>query len=143
VIDSSAVAVFAPAPFTPTKKLDVPAVVGVPEITPVLAAIDNPAGKLPCTMLHVYGLVPLVAASVAVYASPTIPFGKLVVVIRTIVEPYTVKVSACVAVSLALSVTFTVNASAVTAVVGVPEITPVLAFSVNPAGSVPELKLHV
>jgi hypothetical protein len=94
-------------------------------------------------MLHVYGLVPLVAASVAEYATPTIPFGKLVVVIRTIVELYTVNVSACVAVLLALSATSTVNACDATAVVGVPEITPVLAFSVSPAGSVPALKLHV
>jgi hypothetical protein len=39
--------VFAPAPFTPIKKSLVPASVGMPEITPVLAAKLNPAGKLP------------------------------------------------------------------------------------------------
>jgi hypothetical protein len=91
----------------------------------------------------VYGFVPLVAANVAEYAVPTVPFGKLVVVIRTIVDPYTVNVRFAVAVWLALSVTSTVNASAVTAVVGLPEITPVLVFRVNPAGSVPALTLHV
>jgi hypothetical protein len=142
VILSAAVAVFAPDPFTPIKKLLVPAVVGVPEITPVLAAKLNPAGSVPCTTLHVYGLVPLVAASVAEYATPTVPFGKLVVVIRTIVVPYTVKLRLAVAVLLALSVTLNVRL-ATTAVVGVPEITPVLEFRVNPAGNVPELTLHV
>jgi hypothetical protein len=38
---------------TPTVKLAVPAAVGVPEITPVLAFSVSPAGKLPVLMLHV------------------------------------------------------------------------------------------
>jgi len=142
VIDNAAVAVFAPAPFTPTKKLDVPAAVGVPEITPVLAASVSPAGKLPCAMLHVYGFVPLVAASVAEYAVPTVPPPRLVVVMRTMSAMYTTMLSACVTLWLALSTTITVKFD-VAAVVGLPEITPVLAFSVNPAGSVPALTLHV
>jgi hypothetical protein len=37
----------------PTVKLAVPAAVGVPEITPVLAFSVSPAGKLPVLMLHV------------------------------------------------------------------------------------------
>jgi hypothetical protein len=143
VIDNCAVAVFAPAPFTPIKNVEVPAVVGVPEITPVLALIANPAGSAPEYTLHVYGFVPLVAAIVAEYAPPTIPFGKLVVVIRTIVVPYTVKLKLAVEDSLSLSVTFAVNVSAATAVVGLPDITPVLDASVNPAGKLPELTLHV
>jgi hypothetical protein len=39
------------------------------------------------------------------------------------------------------SVTLTVNACAETAVMGVPEITPVLAFNVSPAGSDPEVSV--
>jgi hypothetical protein len=49
---------------TPTVKLEVPAAVGVPEITPVLAFSANPAGKLPVLMLHVYGATPPLAANV-------------------------------------------------------------------------------
>jgi hypothetical protein len=60
-----AVAELPPLSITCTRKPHVPAVVGVPEITPVLAFSDNPAGKLPEYMLHVYGAVPLIAASVA------------------------------------------------------------------------------
>ena len=48
-----------------TVKLVVPAPVGVPEITPVLGASVSPAGSAPETMDHAYGVVPLVAASVA------------------------------------------------------------------------------
>ena len=47
---------------TCTVKLNVPTVVGVPEIT----APDkfNPGGKLPDTILQVYGVVPPVASKV-------------------------------------------------------------------------------
>jgi hypothetical protein len=38
---------------TVTVKLDVPLVVGVPEITPLLAESVNPAGRLPLLMDHV------------------------------------------------------------------------------------------
>jgi hypothetical protein len=38
---------------TPTVKFAVPAAVGVPEITPVLALRDNPAGRLPLLTLQV------------------------------------------------------------------------------------------
>ena len=39
--------------FASTVKLEVPAAVEVPEIIPVLALSDKPAGKLPVLMLHV------------------------------------------------------------------------------------------
>ena len=38
---------------TPTVKLELPAEVGVPEMTPVLALSVSPAGKLPLLMLQV------------------------------------------------------------------------------------------
>jgi hypothetical protein len=50
--------------------------------------------------------------------------------------------NALVAVLLAASVTFTVN-DTVPAVVGVPEITPVDATRLNPAGNAPALTLQV
>ena len=43
----------------PTLKVKVPAVVGVPEITPVLAFKLNPAGRDPDEILHVIGVVPV------------------------------------------------------------------------------------
>ena len=39
--------------FASTVKVEVPAEVSVPEMTPVLALSDRPAGKLPVMMLHV------------------------------------------------------------------------------------------
>jgi hypothetical protein len=42
-------------------KLKVPFAVGVPEITPVLAARLSPAGRLPEVIDQVYGVVPPVA----------------------------------------------------------------------------------
>jgi hypothetical protein len=48
-----------------TVKLDVPAVVGVPEITPEEEESESPAGSAPVMMLHVYGGTPYSASSVA------------------------------------------------------------------------------
>ena len=43
-----------------TVKVEVPAAVGVPEITPAVDS-DNPAGRLPVVTAHVYGGTPPVA----------------------------------------------------------------------------------
>lgn len=51
------------ASVTVTVKLEVPAVVGVPEITPAALRL-NPAGKVPDVTDHVYGAVPPAACSV-------------------------------------------------------------------------------
>ena len=48
----------------------VPAVVGVPEITPVPATRLNPAGSVPALRLQLYGVVPPLACSVVEYAVP-------------------------------------------------------------------------
>jgi hypothetical protein len=121
---------------------EVPTVVGVPAITPVLAVSDNPAGNVPLEMLHVYGVTPPVAASVVEYATFKVPFGKFVVMIVSVDAALIVMLRFAVAVLLSASVTFTVNDD-VSAVVGVPEITPVLEFNVSPAGRLPLLMLHV
>jgi hypothetical protein len=47
-------------------KLNVPAVVGVPEIVPLAAASVRPAGNAPELMLQLYGVVPPLAANVVV-----------------------------------------------------------------------------
>jgi hypothetical protein len=66
-----------------------PAVVGVPLITPVVDESDKPAGNVPEASDHVYGWVPFVAVTVALYAFFTEPLGRDVVVI--VRAEYTVK----------------------------------------------------
>jgi hypothetical protein len=58
----------------------VPAVVGVPEMTPLVLRV-NPAGKVPETIVQVYGAVPPLAVSVWEYAAPTVPPVNVLVVI--------------------------------------------------------------
>src|SRR5581483_8687820 len=55
-----------------TVKVDVPAVVGVPLITPAGDSV-SPAGRAPPLTDHVYGAVPEIAARVAEYRTPTAP----------------------------------------------------------------------
>jgi hypothetical protein len=61
--------------FTCTVKAEVPACVGVPEITPELEML-SPAGKLPFVTDQVYGAVPPVAAKVVEYAIWGLPPGR-------------------------------------------------------------------
>ena len=68
-----------------TVKLVLPETVGVPEIIPVDPARVSPAGRDPVEIDQLYGVVPPVAARVAEYATPTDPFGRVVVVIVTAV----------------------------------------------------------
>src|SRR5262245_37437226 len=65
-----------------TVKFAVPAVVGVPVISP---AADNvrPAGGVPDVTDHRYGGAPPVAARLWEYAVPTAPFGRDDVVIES------------------------------------------------------------
>jgi hypothetical protein len=69
-----------------TVNVELPAVVGMPEITPVAAARVKPAGSEPVSMLQVIGFA-LVAARVALYATPTVPFANDVVVMAGAVAP--------------------------------------------------------
>jgi hypothetical protein len=61
---------------TETVKLEVPPLVGVPEVAPVADAKLSPAGRLPDETDHLYGLVPPVALKVPLYALLTVPLGK-------------------------------------------------------------------
>ena len=65
MIERSAVAarVGAPVSMACTVKFDLPAVVGVPAMTPVAASIVSPSGNEPALTDHVYASVPPVATT--------------------------------------------------------------------------------
>src|ERR1035437_5012985 len=115
----------------------VPAVVGVPLITPVEGFNVKPVGKFPDNC-QVVAPVPPVEVSVCEYGTPTIPSLSAVVVIfsggiwDTIV---TIAVAVCG--GAPESVTLNVRV-ADPAADGVPLTTPVAALNVKPTGSVPE-----
>jgi hypothetical protein len=127
-----------------TVKLLVSAVVGVPEITPVDPRLKPSGNDVPLSRLHVMGVSP-VASSVWLYAVPTVPLGNDVVVITGAVPPLLLFMMidndfVLFPVELvALTVKLLVSA-----VVGVPEITPVASTRVNPTGNdAPLSMLHV
>src|SRR5687768_10010066 len=69
-----------PPLLTRTVKVDVPAAVGVPTIAPTVWS-DSPAGSEPVTIDQLNVPLPPVAASVWLYATPTVPLGSDVVTI--------------------------------------------------------------
>jgi len=77
----------AAAALTSTVKELVAAVVGVPERFRVFVVLDGvaviPAGRLPETMDHAYGVQPPLAWMIAEYAAPTEPLGRDFVEIET------------------------------------------------------------
>jgi hypothetical protein len=145
VIDSFADAVCAgdPLSFTVTLNVAVPFVVGVPEITPPLD-IDNPAGRLPDAIDHVYPGVPPLALSAVLYELPLFAAPRLVDVIVNVAGVALTVIDSCaetVCTGDPLSVTLTVKVE-VPLTVGDPEITPAL-DSDNPTGRLPEASDHV
>jgi|NGEPerStandDraft_6_1074524.scaffolds.fasta_scaffold167161_2 hypothetical protein len=142
-----AVKVCAEEPESVTLKLSGVAVtgaVGVPLMRPVDAFRARPFGKVPAVNCHVKAPVPPVAARLCEYATPTWPLGKeAVVIIRVAGVIVNVRLTLAVCVGVLESVTLNVNGVAVTATEGVPPIRPEEAFSVKPAGSVPEVNCHV
>ena len=129
---------------TRTVNEKLPLCVGVPEITPALESV-NPGASVPEATLHAYGVVPPVAAWVALYTTPTVPEAKELVVMLTGGggAGATVILSALLTLCAGEeeSVTRTVREK-LPLCVGVPEIAPA-AESVNPGGSVPEARLHI
>ena len=121
---------------------EVPDVVGVPEIFPVVPVKVKPAGRDPDRIDHVYGVVPPVAAKVPEYATPTVPFGSDVVEIDSGAITLKVKDLSEVWFGEEESVTL-MPADELPTVVGVPEMVPVAAFSVSPAGKAPDAIDHV
>jgi hypothetical protein len=69
--------------FTCTVKFPVPAAVGVPVMVPPWVS-DRPAGSEPVVVDHVLPPVPPPAASVRLYAVPTVPGGSDVVLILSV-----------------------------------------------------------
>lgn len=131
------------ASFTCTVKDEVPEVVGVPAISPVDAVKLNPAGSEPDVTLHVYGVVPPDAVSVAEYAVLTVPLGsEVVVTVGGCGAAAIVMLSALVAVCSGEleSAAFTVKDEA-PACVGVP-VMPPAAESPSPAGRAPLANDH-
>src|SRR5215471_9384983 len=104
----------------------------------------NPAGKVPLVRVQVYGVVPPLAASVALYAMFTSPSGNEVVVIAK-VAGVIVSVKLTVFVCAGVSESFTCNVSGklLAAAVGVPLMTPVELFRFSPLGSVPLVSVQV
>src|SRR5271170_432307 len=86
------------------------AAVGMPAMAPVAAFKAKPAGRVPLVSDQLYGVVPPVAASVAVYGTPTSPFGSAPVEITSVAGIIvSVRVAACVRIGLLLSVTLKVS----------------------------------
>ena len=122
-----------------TVKLLVAVVVGVPLIAPVAAFSESPAGKLPAETVNVYEPLPPVALTVGEYAVPSAPLGR--VAGFTVIAALIVTLYARAPVAPRPSVAVMVKLE-VAAVVGVPEIAPVAAFSESPAGKLPAETLN-
>jgi hypothetical protein len=122
------------------EKLTVPAVVGVPEIKPLLKFNDRPAGKLPRDTDQAKGAEPPETATVWEYAVPTVPPGndEIEMVGANAIEIESTFVSFAPTASTTCSVKLNNPAA-----VGVPEIAPVLALRLSPAGSGPGDNDHV
>ena len=114
-----------------------PATVGVPlTVQPVR---DKPADKVPAVKTQLYGDVPPVAPMGAAYATPTVPFGKDVVV-NASGAGLIVMLSGPLTVLPLLSIAFTVR-FAVPATMGVP--LTVQPLRDKPAGKVPAVKTQL
>ena len=120
-------------------KLAVPMAVGVPEMVPVLANA-RPAGRVPLVMDQVYGAVPPVALSEELNDAFVIPADKLVVLIASGDPAATTdkaRMPAAVWTGEPASLTVT-PMEKLPLTVGVPEINPVVADRLSPAGRAPE-----
>jgi hypothetical protein len=113
---------------------------GVPEITPVATASDKPAGSDPLLTDQAYGAVPPEAASVALYAVPTVPLGTDDVEITSGAGAMlTVRLLVVTCCGLPESVTLNVNARLDVTSTGVPLSVAVEPFKERPRGSTPPL----
>lgn len=138
VIDRACDAVAVLLSVTCTVRVALPALDGVPLMTPVVAERVRPWGKAPCEIVQVTGVAPPDCVSVAEYGLATVPVGKLVVVITGL--GLIVSCRLAVSVLLSESVTMTVNEN-VPGTVGVPVMTPE-ALNERPDDSAPPAKDH-
>jgi hypothetical protein len=117
------------------ENVKVPAVVGVPVISPVSGFKFKPGGKAPLAMVYVYGSVPPSATIAESYGSPVSPLAGHATgsgIGGFMVMPHSPEGT----LSPSESVTSTVKLK-VPSVVGVPVIAPVLGFRVRPGGKAP------
>jgi hypothetical protein len=112
-----------------------PAVVGVPEITPLVEFRERPAGRVPVEIPQVIGVDP-VRARVNENEIPVVRVPSEVVVIFGAVPPVAIVPEYVCESEPTPFVAVTAKEYAPDPV-GVPEITPVLEFRVKPAGIVP------
>ena len=134
VCDDVAFCAGLPVSVTFTVTVELPAVVGVPlTVHPVSV---SPAGRVPEEMEQLYGGVPSLAVMVELYTVPTVPPGKVLVMVSAAGAMTMVSFWLAFCAGLPESVTCTVIGE-LPAAVGVPlTVHPV---SVSPAGSVPEV----
>ena len=139
-VAADAVCTELPESVTVTVKLYAPLVVGVPEITPVDAAIERPLGNWPADTVQRYGAVPPVALSWPLYDWITAAPGKVADPSTNVagfctpapIDKARVAVADCCGEPLSVTVTPKEN---VPLVVGVPEMIPVDAARDIPEGS--------
>jgi len=136
-MDRALDAVAPTASLTRTVKLNVPPVVGIPLMVPVLAFKLSPLGSDPVVIAQLSGGMPPVAINDVEYKLPVDPPGAEEVVIDK-AEAITIE-SALVAVAPAPSVARTVKLNVPDAD-AVPVMVPVPEFKVRPAGSAPEAR---
>jgi hypothetical protein len=91
---------------TLTVTVALPAVVGMPLTTHALS--DRPAGSVP-VIEQAYGDVPPLAVIVELYATPTVPFGRVLVSERGVGEMMIVSLALTLCEGVLESVTFTVT----------------------------------
>lgn len=127
-----------PESVTMTVIFEVPGVVGVPPT--VQPVSERPAGKVPEVIEQLYGVVPPLASIVALYTTPTVPFGNVFVrfsaagLITMVSGPDVVCVGDPESVTLIVTVELP-------AVVGVP--LTVQPLMLSPAGSVPAVIMQL
>jgi hypothetical protein len=137
--ESASVAVCAGAELseTLTVKFAAAATVGIPESTP-LEERETPRGRAPALTDQVKGATPPVAASVVLRLAPMTVSGRVIGVMASAALTVIADGSVAIRGGFAESVTWTVKLFK-PAVVAVPDMAPVEAFSDKPSGRVPAL----
>ena len=126
-------------------KFEVPAVVGIPEIVVVFTMLEvpnvRPSGRVPEATDHVYGAVPPDSVRVCAYETLVVATGRddgvMEVRAPALIPKLYVLRSKKTEPSEKLS-SASMVAIVVVAVVGVPEITPVVVLRERPGGREPE-----
>src|SRR5580704_1771669 len=110
-------------------------------MAPVAVFSEKPVGKAPAEILQVKGPWPPVNTIVWLEFAPTMPLGKVVVVMDGAGGRLTAMLSGCEpdCAGLLESVTLMVKLDVLFGPVGAPVIAPVLLFRLRPGGRVPTL----